>query len=173
MPASTDPPDRTVPLILAGLAAVVTLMGAVFLAVAWHKERRAEATLSWPSVAAVVTSSGRSDYRQPGESLPDRTASSAGHYTVDGRRYEFTCSGLLAGDSSSAGSPGEAPPESRVRIYYDPGDPSDFVLESERGRRSRAFGIVGAICVLATLPFWWLALRLLRRTRGDGAGPRP
>lgn len=155
-------PDRTVPWILVGLAAVFALMGCIFIAVGRYKTHRSEASRSWPSTEGVITASGWSDYRAPGESLPNRQASSTFHYTVNGHTYEYRRSGLLGG-AATAPSPAGAP--ATVRVYYDPDDPADFRFDAERGQRFWAFEAVGAGCVLVTLPFWYLAMRLFARSR--------
>jgi hypothetical protein len=52
-----------------------------------------------------------------------------------------------------------------------PAKPSDFMREAHRGQHSRAMEIVGTLCVLATLPFWLLAMRMFEKTRLDPLAP--
>lgn len=143
-------PDRTVPYILAGLTAVFLLMGAVFAAVGTVKDRRIEASRSWPSTEVTIVRQGYTQHYQQGVVTPTEHAFTAIRYTVGGRPFEFVTSGHI-------------PPG--TQIFYDPGDPSDSLFAQDRAATGRAFKLVGASCMLVTLPFWYLVYRLLSRSR--------
>lgn len=159
----SDTPDKTVPLITLGLALVFALMGSIFVVVGVKKNQRAQASLSWPSTEATILSSGWSTYRKPGESIGRAQASSSVRYVVAGQTYEFTQSSLLRQETSGNADGEPYPPNTIVRIYYDPNDPFDHEFEFSRGQTSRAFEIVGGIIVLVTLPFFALVAKMLRR----------
>lgn len=160
----TQPPpssDRAPAWIVLGLAAVFALMGGIFIAVGRHMNHRWEASLTWPSTDAVVLSSSRSSYTDPGQSIPRPTGGTEYRYTVNGHAYEFRSSGYLGQREPRATN-------ERVRVYYDPTNPSTHMFDEMRGHRDPMFEIIGALCVLVTLPFWYLALRMFMRARAKG-----
>ncbi|HRI67428.1 MAG TPA: DUF3592 domain-containing protein [Polyangium sp.] len=163
MTTTSNKQDNSVAWITLGLALTFALMGAIFVGVGVKKNQRATASLNWPSTEATIVSSGRSSYRDPGESIERVTSSTEIRYAVAGQTFEFRTSGLLRLETTGKAEGEPYPPNSKVRIYYNPSDPGDHEFEFTRGETSRAFEIVGGIIVLVTLPFFALAAKLFRR----------
>src|SRR5688572_26321334 len=143
-PASTTADSMY--LIPGGLALVFVIFGAVMAAVGSCRAKRDEASQTWPTAEATVTSSGRSTYLPPGESVAHPQAHVSYQYEVNGEKYEFMTSGTELPDLPKPGTV--------LALRYDPEDPSDTRLPNQPPFPATIFYWIGAGAVLITLPFW-------------------
>ncbi len=157
MPPASTTTDPFIFLIPGGLALVFVIFGGVMAAIGSYRAGRDAASGSWPTVEAIVTDSGRSSYRAPGESSPQLRSHVSYQYEVQGLKYEFR---------TSASEVGELPkPGTTVPLRYDPEDPADTRLPNQEPFPATLFYVIGAGAVIITLPFWYLSLRWYRAAR--------
>jgi hypothetical protein len=153
-------------LIPAGLALVAMLIGAGVAGLGFYQRNKAQEMLAWPSVQGVVTSSGFTTERRPGETR-DRWLKEVTSYTyeVDGTKHVSTLTTHHAQWAPGDGTPKEAYPAGPVKVYYNPEDPADGSLTNQY---DHAFGLlvgVGALAFILSVPFWLLSASWFRKRR--------
>lgn len=165
----TQPNDRAIALIPAGLAGICLLLGGIFFAVGWHQRAKSNAASAWPSTDAEITTS-RVVERQVQDRrsyawYTVRDADIAYRYTVAARVYQGTKLDPTGFSTSGDVSPvARYPLGARVRAYYNPANPAEAALTNTgSGTAQFLFLGIGGLMGLIALPFLALARRLARR----------
>ena len=168
---NNDAADRGLFAIPAGLALILVLLGAMVLAIGRHQSARAASMQSWPSTLGTVTGSGLVNVRQPSDTTGwiQRVDTSV-RWTVNGRSYDVTFSDYAGRGTQGhehlvryhAGDP--------LRVFYDPAAPSQGSLTNKQTSPHVPFVLIGAACLVLSLPFWYLSARMLAKQRRRPSG---
>ena len=152
--------ERWFGLIPVGLGIVLVLMGGVFGSIGRYQQLKSERMRSWPEVEGTITACSYGTVREEGESFDRLQRSMTVRYVVKEKSHQFTLTELVNADEVRK-SEGE-----KLQLFYDPTDPSDSSLTREGDTAFFvSFLIAAAVCVLASLPFFFFGVRSLLRQR--------
>ena len=126
------------------VASVCTLIGLGMFAWAYFAYLSGKKSLQWPEVEGTVTSSSVTTSQSDNDSDPTYYPSVSYGYQVGGQAMEssrFGVGGAMSSSQSGAAAiAAEYPVGKKVRVYYDPANPSYGVL-----RRGSNMSLVGTI----------------------------
>ncbi len=138
-------------------AAVLGYFGVTLTYVGWKRVRNGRDSQSWTSVEGTIISSDidRKVYRIDTEARSEFAYFPAVHYRYRVGGVSYQSDRVSAEADIGRGRSGLAtqiaaryPAGKRCRVYYDPADPSDAVLERGSGGVSMLYLVCGVICLL-------------------------
>lgn len=133
-----SPGASTAKWVIAGVAAVLILIGGVFAAIAYDNYQDGEATKAWPSTSGEVLSANveekeRRERDSDGRSRTRYTYTPRVTYAYTIQGVDYTGHRIRADDSGgdrdkAFDTINDFPVGSTVDVYYDPSNPSSSVL---------------------------------------------
>lgn len=147
--------DTLATLIVVGaIGGSILLLNAILLASIFFTQRRAGAARNWPTAFGTILESALEERRRSNNRGWVNYPRVIYTYNVSGRSYTGNriAPGMEVGGTGAPGVIAKYPPGSQVKVYYNPQDPSDAVLETNMPASVKILWLVLVVSNLMLCP---------------------
>lgn len=149
-----DTDTLTTLIVVGAIGGSILLLNAILLATIFFTQRKAGAARSWPTAAGTVLESALESRRSSNNRGWVNYPRVIYTYTVSGQSYASSriAPGMEVGGTGAPGVIAKYPPGAQVKVYYNPQNPSDAVLETNTPASVKILWLVLVIVNLMLCP---------------------